>query len=288
MSNTYTRRQFLKSIFKTAFTAVLTSAFGYAYAKFIEPKWIEVTSHTLNHSYIPKSFDKIKIVQFSDTHIGHFFDLDHFSSIAQKINELEPDLVFFTGDLLDNPKIYPQPERLIPILSSIKAPLGKFSIYGNHDHGGYGSDIYKEMMDQSDFITLLNESREVTLQGEKITVVGLDDIMLGRPDFTHSFDQVDMEDYIIALVHEPDVAPKIAALGAHLQLSGHTHGGQIQFPFLGPIITPPLGKDYPEGDFLIGSSNMQLFVNRGLGTTRLPFRFLSRPEISEYILRSKS
>jgi uncharacterized protein len=288
MSNTYTRRQFLKRTMKSAFTAVLASSFGYFYARFIEPKWLEINKHTISHPLIPRSFDNIKIVQFSDTHIGHFFDLEHFRNIVNNINELEPDIVFFTGDLLDNPNTFSQSNDLIPILSSIKAPLGKFSIYGNHDHGGYGSDIYKEIMNNANFSTLLNESVEIYNETEKVIVVGLDDIMLGRPDFTSAFKQITGDDYTIALVHEPDVAPRVASLGAHLQLSGHTHGGQIQFPFFGPIITPPLGRDYPEGKYTIGATNTLLYVNRGLGTTRLPFRFLSRPEISLYTLKFTS
>ncbi|MFC4320372.1 metallophosphoesterase [Litchfieldia salsa] len=286
MSNIYTRRQFLKKGLKSLFTTVLASSLGYFYARYVEPKWLQITKHTITHPLIPKSFDNIKIVQFSDTHIGHSFDIDHFRVVASKLNELEPDIVFFTGDLIDNPSIFPSPDELIPILYNIKAPLGKFSIYGNHDHGGYGSDIYRDVMINSNFTTLLNESIEIKKEKGKIIVVGLDDIMLGRPDFTGAFEKITGDHYTIALVHEPDVAPRVASFGAHLQLSGHTHGGQIQFPFLGPIITPPLGKDYPEGKFTIGATNTLLYVNRGLGTTRLPFRFLSRPEISVYTLKS--
>ncbi|WP_078547456.1 metallophosphoesterase [Litchfieldia alkalitelluris] len=288
MSKTYTRRKFLNKSVKALVTIGLSSTLGYAYARFIEPNWIEVTQHTITHSLIPKNFDGVKIVQFSDTHIGHNFELNHLEHIINKINSLNPDIVLFTGDLLDHPNEYKQIDQVPPILRKIQATLGKFSIYGNHDHGGYGSDIYKDTMEKGHFNVLLNNSIEVAIKNEKIIIAGIDDIILGRPDFNETFKGIDENEYTVFLVHEPDVAPRAAAHGAMLQLSGHTHGGQIRLPFFGPLITPPLGNDYYEGNYYIGQSNMQLYVNRGLGTTRLPFRVLARPEISVFTLKSSA
>ena len=271
----------------TITTSLFITTLGYLYIRYIEPKYIEISKHTVNHPLLPQNFDNIKIVQFSDTHIGHFFDLDDTKKVVDLINNLEPDLVFFTGDLLDEPNKYDKINEVAPILKEIKAPLGKFFIYGNHDHGGYGSDIYKEIMEEADYKLLLNNSTIIQLEGEEIIVAGLDDVMLGKPDFSATFKDIPPNKYLILLVHEPDVAPTSADLGAHLQLSGHSHGGQIQLPFIGPLVTPPLGSTYYEGHYSIGDTNMSLFVNRGLGTTRLPFRFLSRPEISLYTFKKR-
>lgn len=286
MSKKYTRRQFIKRAFATTSTVVIASAFGYWYARYFEPKQLEISTHTIKHPTIPKEFHNLKIVQFSDTHVGHHFSLDQLNKIVDKINDLKPDLLFFTGDLMDEPNKYAATNHLIPILGRLEAPLGKFAIYGNHDHGGYGSEIYKMLMEQTDFTLLMNHSKEIFLKNSKITIVGLDDVMLGRPNFEQAFQSVDSSSFTILLAHEPDIAERAAEVGAHLQLSGHSHGGQIQIPFVGPLITPPLGSIYYEGAHEIGPTKMFLYVNRGLGTTRLPLRFLAKPEISIFTLYS--
>ncbi len=286
MSKNLTRRKFMKRALTATSTAVFASVLGYWYARYVEPKQLEISNHTIKHPNIPNEFHNIKIVQFSDTHVGHHFTLEQLNKIVEQINDLKPDLIFFTGDLMDEPNKYGAVNYLIPILSRLEAPLGKFAIYGNHDHGGYGSDIYKNLMEQTDFTLLMNSSKEVFLKNSKITVVGLDDVMLGRPSFEQAFQHVDPSSYTILLAHEPDIAERAAENGAHLQLSGHSHGGQIQLPFIGPLITPPLGSIYYEGDYIIEPNQMALYVNRGLGTTRLPVRFLSKPEISVFTLRS--
>lgn len=285
MAKIYSRRLFLKRMISSVFGAFFASAFGYYYAKNIEPKMIRLTKHTINHQLIPKSFDSMKIVQFSDTHLGPFYSIDQLSEVIEKINATKPDIVLFTGDLLDEPNKFPFPKIIPPILSQLHAPSGKFCIYGNHDHGGYGTEIYKEIMEQGGFTLLKNDSSIISKNEENIVIAGLDDAMLGKPDYSHTFSSLSPESlFTILLVHEPDVAPQTAHHGAHIQLSGHSHGGQIQMPFLGPIITPPLGSKYYEGIHTI--DNLTLYVNRGLGTTRLPFRFFATPEISVYTLKS--
>ncbi|MCC3357650.1 metallophosphoesterase [Bacillus sp. REN16] len=287
MSKKFTRRQFIKRVFATASTAIIASSFGYWYARYVEPKQLEISRHTIEHPAIPKKFHNLRIVQFSDTHVGHHFTLEQLTKIVDKINGLKPDLLFFTGDLMDEPNKYAAANRLIPILQRLEAPLGKFAIYGNHDHGGYGSEIYKTLMNQTGFTLLMNTSEEIYIEDSKITIVGLDDVMLGRPNFEQAFKNVDSSSFTILLAHEPDIADRAEEVGAHMQLSGHSHGGQIQLPFFGPLITPPLGSIYYEGDHLIGPNQMFLYVNRGLGTTRLPLRFLAKPEISIFTLVSK-
>jgi uncharacterized protein len=280
----YTRRQFLKksiSFMRSGFVMTLS---GYFYARFIEPKQLVTTSHVIYHRLIPKSFDGVKIVQFSDTHLGHFYDLSQLERIVRKINELAPDVVVFTGDLMDEPNKYPDTEKIAPVLEKIKAPLGKFSIYGNHDHGGYGTEIYLDIMDKANFKTLINEHVIIELLDKsKIAIAGLDDMMLGKPNFSAMTKDIPPNTYTIALLHEPDGANITASFPVHLQLSGHSHGGQIQIPFLGPLVTPPLAMQYYEGFYKI--NDLTLYVNRGLGTTRMPFRFFSLPELTVFTLK---
>jgi uncharacterized protein len=289
MENKVSRRVFIKRTIGSFLTLVGVGYGGYFYAHQIEPRLLRVSSHTIKHASIPRSFDGFKIIQFSDTHLGFQYDLDQFKKLLSQINNLKPDVIFFTGDLMDAPNQYPYAEEIIPLLKNLHAPFGKFSIYGNHDHGGYGSDIYKNIMELSEFKLLLNDSNEIKmLDGSSIFVMGVDDAMLGRPNFQATTEKVpDSSPYKILLSHAPDLADEAAKYGVHLQLSGHSHGGQIQIPFMGALITPPYAKKYREGFYEIKTSEypLTLYVNRGIGTTRLPFRFFSKPELTVFNLQ---
>lgn len=290
MAEKHTRRNFLKTAFGALLTFAGIGTGGYVYAHNIEPLLLDVTSIQVKHSLIPKSFDGVKIVQFSDTHLGFQYNLSQLKNISEKINDLNPDIVFFTGDLMDNPRRYKQIDQIVPILKKINAPLGKFCIYGNHDHGGYGSNLYKQIMTNANFTLLQNQSTPIrATDGGRIYLLGIDDAMLGRPDFNLTQQNVPENTFNILLSHAPDLADRASQYNIHWQLSGHSHGGQVKIPFIGALVIPPYAQKYPEGHYLIGETNpLHLYVNRGLGTTRLPFRFMAKPELSIFTLRSNS
>ncbi|MFJ8412826.1 metallophosphoesterase [Bacillus paramycoides] len=279
-----TRRKFLKAGIRTCLYSLITASIGYYYAKYIEPHCVSFTKHTLKSPLIPRSFHGMKILQFSDLHLGYYFSLQHLSQIVSKINAENPDIVLFTGDLIDNYQTYTEAPFVASILKNIKAPFGKFSIYGNHDHGGYGTEYYDHIMRESGFELLQNkETRIRLLDNSEISIFGIDDILLGKPKIEETLQRAQQNIYTIVLVHEPDIAPQIATYPINLQLSGHSHGGQVQLPFLGAIITPALAKYYIEGFYNV--RNLTLYVNRGLGRTRVPFRFMAKPEITLFTLQ---
>ncbi|WP_242270864.1 metallophosphoesterase [Bacillus cereus group sp. BfR-BA-01310] len=279
-----TRRKFLKVGIRTCLYSFITASIGYYYAKYIEPHCVSFTKHTLKSPLIPGSFHGMKILQFSDLHLGYYFSLQQLSQIVSKINAEKPDIVLFTGDLIDNYQTYTEAPFVASILKNIKAPFGKFSIYGNHDHGGYGTEYYDHIMRESGFELLQNkETRIRLLDNSEISIFGIDDILLGKPKIEETLQHAQQNIYTIVLVHEPDIAPKIATYPINLQLSGHSHGGQVQLPFLGAIITPALAKYYIEGFY--NHRNLTLYVNRGLGRTRVPFRFMAKPEITLFTLQ---
>jgi predicted MPP superfamily phosphohydrolase len=287
MNRKLTRRGFLKQIVSFSITGLLTTTGGYMYARYIEPKQLIIEYHKITHPLIPKGFNGTKIIQFSDTHIGYHYQLHQLNDLIMKINEQSPDIVIFSGDLIDNPNKYTHSKDIIPIMKKITAPLGKLAIFGNHDHGGYGTNIYRHIIQQADFILLQNQIYSIKLlDNSQIALAGLDDCLLGKPSFntllSKRFDSI----YTILLAHEPDIAEKASQYNYHLQLSGHTHGGQIKIPFLGPLYTPPLGKKFVEGFYEVGPNKMKLYVSRGLGTTRIPLRFLSKPELTIFTLSS--
>ncbi|MEH6905325.1 metallophosphoesterase [Neobacillus drentensis] len=289
MANKQTRRIFLKRTFGSFLTVLGLSSGGYLYANRIEPSLLDIQKLQIKHPLIPNSFDGIKIIQFSDTHLGFQYNLHQFNKLVEKINLLKPDIILFTGDLMDEPNQYTEINKLIPILKKLHAPLGKYCIFGNHDHGGYGSDIYRNIMETTDFTVLLNESAPIKLKdGSTIYLLGIDDAMLGKPNLPLTLKNVPKDTFKILLSHAPDLAETASQYPVHWQLSGHSHGGQIKIPFFGALVTPPFAQIYPEGLYSIGENNpLSLYVNRGIGTTRLPFRFMSKPELSIFTLKAK-
>jgi uncharacterized protein len=279
------RRTFLKRSTYMMISTIFAGSFGYYYARYIETKRLTINRLELHSAKIPKAFDHIKIVQFSDTHLGHNYTLRQFQKLVEEINRLEPDLILFTGDLIDSPQDYKPLGEISAILAQLSAPFGKFSIYGNHDHGGYGTETYRKLMEHAGFKLLMNETSTIEKSGERLILAGIDDAMLGRPDLHQTLASLSVEDYVIVMAHEPDLADNVARYGVDLQLSGHSHGGQVQLPFIGPLITPPLAKKYYDGMYSIGENAMQLYVNRGIGTTREPYRFLCVPELTVFTLK---
>ncbi|WML43530.1 metallophosphoesterase [Neobacillus sp. PS3-40] len=288
MRKKMTRRRFLKGTFGALLTAFAAGSGGYVYAHQIEPTLLDIQSVQIKHSLIPNSFNGIKLVQFSDTHLGFQYDLNQLKKIVAKINAINPDIILFTGDLMDEPNKYREIDQIAPILQQLNASIGKFCIYGNHDHGGYGTDLYKKIMESANFTLLLNQSIPIRLKDQsRIYLIGIDDAMLGRPDIGLAMDRVPANVFTILLSHAPDLADAASHFKINWQLSGHSHGGQVKIPFVGALVIPPFAKKYPEGLYSIGETNpLKLYVNRGLGTTRLPFRFMAKPELTIFTLQS--
>ncbi|MDQ0162206.1 metallophosphoesterase [Aeribacillus alveayuensis] len=280
------RRHFLKGFLGILLTSIGGTVGGYSYAKYIEPRRLAISKQTVEHEQIPASFHEVTIVQFSDTHLSDFFTIEQFKNVIDTINSLKPHMIVFTGDLIDEPNRYSHINEIIPLLKKLNAPLGKFAIYGNHDHGGYGTNIYRNILELSNFHLLRNETKKITLMdGSYIYIAGIDDLMLGRPNWNGTLQNMEENAFSILLVHEPDAVNRTQQFSINLQLSGHSHGGQIKLPFIGALYTPPYAEQYYEGLYQVGKTT--LYVNRGLGTTRVPYRFLSVPEITLFTLKSK-
>jgi predicted MPP superfamily phosphohydrolase len=281
------RRTFLKQAVGSLLTVLGLGSAGLFYANKIEPSLLDITEQQIRHPLIPKSFDGIKIVQFSDTHLGFHYNLRQLGKLMDKINILKPDLIFFTGDLMDEPNKYTEIHKMLPLLQKLHAPLGKYCIYGNHDHGGYGTEIYRNIMETADFTVLLNHSTPIKLKDKSsIYLVGIDDAMLGKPDIPLALKKVPHNQFTILLSHAPDLAQEASQYPIHWQLSGHSHGGQVKIPFIGALVIPPFAKIYQEGLYTVGENQLNLYVNRGIGTTRLPFRFMVKPELTVFTLKA--
>ncbi|KGX91576.1 metallophosphoesterase [Pontibacillus halophilus JSM 076056 = DSM 19796] len=281
-----TRRRFIKTGLNSVLSLLGISVAGLGYAKYIEPRLFTVRSETITSPRIAQPLDGFRILQFSDLHIGFHLDEERLEAIVSRINNYNVDMIVFTGDLFDDPSnlFHHTYERVASLLNSMKAPYGKFWIYGNHDHGGYGTEEVKSLMDRAGFTLLQNSSTLIKINEEELLLVGLDDALLGEPNLDLALQNQDQRPFTLLLCHEPDLADSVQHYPVDVMLAGHSHGGQIRLPFVGPLVTPPLAYTYTEGLYSIGTTGFQLYVSRGLGMTRLPYRFLCRPELTIHTL----
>ncbi|GGJ42725.1 MULTISPECIES: metallophosphoesterase [Virgibacillus] len=281
------RRSFLKKALGSLLALLGLSGGTYYYAKEIEPVLLHINKNKIVSDKLSQAFTNFKIVQFSDTHIGFHYTLEQLNELVSKINGLNPDLLVFTGDLVDKPHTYHWNETIIQTLAKLHAPHGKYWIYGNHDHGGYGTEVVLEVMENAGFTLLQNSHTTIDVKGNKMVLAGIDDVMLGKPNMDTTLHQANPDLFTILLAHEPDYADTVVHYPVDVQLSGHSHGGQVRFPFIGHLYTPSYAEKYVQGKYWIGQDKLLLYVNSGIGTTRLPYRFLCKPEIHLYTLEGQ-
>ncbi|MDE1161668.1 MAG: metallophosphoesterase [Acidobacteriaceae bacterium] len=237
---------------------------------------------------LPDAFVGFHIVQISDIHLQGFTEPWFLERILASVNNLNPDLVLITGDYISRG---PHPEKhawrsaglCSEILSTLKAPQ-RFGILGNHDVA-VGAGHVIEAIEAHGTPILVDSYFALERGSDRLWLAGSDDASTRIPDLDLAIPQ-DPRAPVILMAHEPDFVDHIVKHPTFKKidvvLSGHTHGGQVRLPFVGPLILPPLGKNYVEGMFHF--DHMKLYVNRGIGTVGLPFRLNCPAEITSFIL----
>ena len=260
------------------FWIVLAALLAGLYARFVEPNLLVVRRLSFQAQGIAAD---CRVVFFTDTHFGEDKSVDSAKQLADRINRLEPDLVIFGGDLLDN---YARDREQLDLellrqqLSNIEAPGGKYAVWGNHDWGGGAARIYQECMESFGFRVLKNES--LLLEAYQLQLLGYDDYLTGElggqlPAFAEGV-------FPLLVAHEPYTAQLLSGIPERaLMLSGHTHGGQVGIPWIARRILPPGSGGFVRGLYALDDAehSAQIYVSSGIGTTRLPLRLLSPPEI---------
>jgi predicted MPP superfamily phosphohydrolase len=273
------RRRFLaQALASSASVSVLgISAFGIK--KCLDPP--KVNRLPINISELPPGFKGFSIVQISDIHIGAMSMRAELAEIVAMVNNLQPDLIAITGDLVDGDAAELASE-LAP-LSKLKARHGVFFVTGNHE---YYSDVEKWLPEIERLgITVLNNSRIEIRQGEETFILaGVTDYNAQRfgkqyaPDYAKALGGIAKTSKVILLAHQPRAVKEAAQYGVDLVLSGHMHGGQIwPFNYLTPLQQPYLKGFYRHKKTL-------LYVNQGTGYWGPPMRVGTYKEISEFIL----
>ena len=248
----------MKKFIRFLFILLLVILLILIYGRYEGTSGLITKEYKIDTSDIDNSFDGLKIVQFSDLHYLRVVNKDMVKKIVNEINLINPDIVIFTGDLIDkdfNPTDSEEND-LITLLSSINSKYGKYAIIGNHDYvkkEGIIEDIYK----QSDFILLQNSY----------------DIIYGNDN--------DDINYKIILVHEPDYIDTITSkYNVNLVLAGHSHNGQVNIPFIKNFFLPYGSKKYYDNYYMVDDTPM--YVSSGIGESRVNLRLFNRPSINFY------
>ena len=213
----------------------------------------------------------------TDTHMSPFFDQANLRDAVAPLRDEDLDLVLLGGDYASETVRYI--DRAMPVLDELAgwARLGMFGVLGNHDEQ-LGSHKVVEAFAAHGIPLLHNEARAIYFGEGTLWLVGIDDALANHHDPDIAFRDVPPAAASLALWHEPDWAEQAAERGAFLQLSGHTHGGQIRLPGKGALALPPGGRRYDMGRYQVGA--MTLYVSRGAGTYRPPLRFRCPPEVT--------
>lgn len=277
------RRKIKRWLKQSALTTVILFLCCYIYGIKIEPNWIEVVPIQLTIPHLDRAFDQFKVVQISDLHIGRYMPESRFGRIIQLVNQQQPDAIAITGDIVTKHSRF-QAEKLQQQLSQLQAKTVIVAVLGNHDHSEK-IKLLKRILAQSKINNLDNQVYIVERGSKKLAFAGLDDPYWGKPNLNKILDHLPEQVPTIFLVHEPDYIEKSAKTHKFaLQLSGHSHGGQIRIPFFAPLVLPYGGQKYFAG--LNQVEDTITYTNRGLGMTNLPMRIGSRPEITVFTLHS--
>jgi len=227
---------------------------------------------------LPASLDGLHIVQISDTHFARCYRREFFEAVVEEAASWEPDLVAFTGDLLDDQETV---EWVEPILSRLRGRLGQYAILGNHDHRTRPGRARRALR-RAGFEDIDARWLRLDVDGATIALGGTSEPW--GPALDHG--AMPEADFRLLLSHSPDQFPRAASKGVDLVLAGHNHGGQVRLPILGPILMPSrYSRHFDRGFF--GSGGSLLYVSQGLGGKH-PIRFGCHPEITRFTLRAVS
>lgn len=253
------------------------------WSRYISTKGLVVREYAVINEKLPKDLHGLKIIHFTDLHYKTTINEKELKTLVNNINELNPDIVVFTGDLLDKYTEYNENDVniLSSYLNNIDANIGKYVVKGNHD---YSSIYFDAVIENTDFIFLKNSSELIYYNGTTpIYLVGLDDSLESNIDL--SIINNEQNYYSILLTHEPDIYDKVRDYNFNLILAGHSHNGQIRLPLIGAIYKVNGAKKYYDEHYILNNSEM--FISGGLGTSRYKFRFLTKPSINFYRLYTK-
>lgn len=272
-----TRRTFLKY----GVSGIAAGFGGVAYSTLVEPQRLSIERVSTRLPNLPASLEGFRIAVLSDFHLHPFTKIDHVQEAVRLANTLQPDLAVLLGDYVD--ASVDAIHELAPELARLNARFGIFGVLGNHDHWK-GPEIVRRALRKAGISVLQNSGVPLTVGRSELFLAGLESVWSGHPNIAAALADRRGDAPTILLMHEPDYADTAAGDGRiSLQLSGHSHGGQVRLPLIGALQLPSWGRRYDLG--LYHLRDMLLYTNRGIGMVDIPVRFNCLPEITEITLR---
>lgn len=231
----------------------------------------------------PERLSGFTIALLSDFHYDPYFSIHPIQSSIGIVNALQPQLIVLTGDFVSVPffgdpaKAAADADPCAAILKNLKAPHGTWAVMGNHDAFTDPDRVTGALQEQG-IPVLSNKSTTIEVDGARFWLGGVEDVLGKTADLDATLRNVPQNEPTVLMVHEPDYADRVARHPVDLQVSGHSHGGQVRLPFLPPFYLPDLAKKYVWGLYKIGG--LTLYTNPGLGTVGVPARLNCPPEIT--------
>jgi predicted MPP superfamily phosphohydrolase len=267
-----------RTVARAAAGVVAAGALGAAYAVLVEPRWLQVTHTRIHQPGLHPDLEGFRVALLTDMHAGAGTPLSIVRRACRAAMREEPDLIALTGDFAADDA--PGFGDVLGALDCLRAPCGVYAVPGNHDYIVGIETWHRQVRAHPVVRDLTNDARMIEVGDARLCVAGVDDFTRGAPTLD-ALPTPEERDFTLLLAHDPDQAER-ARRGydaVDLIVSGHTHGGQVRLPFVGAVKNPAERDDlYEEG--LRRRPWTQVYVSRGVGTVRLPIRFLCRPEVA--------
>ena len=288
MRQKLSRRDFLKMIRYFFLSSFVVGSGTLAYGIFLGPDELDVQDVEIKLPRFPDRFAGFRIVQFSDLHMGGWMNGERLRKVIDAVKQQRPDLVVITGDFFNGPvwneNSNHAADEFVEELSQLTADFTTLGVLGNHDYWSDAAEARKALQ-RCGVIEIGNGFYSLERDGQELHIAGVDDIWYEHDDLDEVLSKLPETGEAILLAHEPDFADKSAETGRFgLQLSGHSHGGQIVLPFIGAPVLPRLGRKYPAGLYRVG--DMWQYTNRGVGMADLFIRINCPPEITVLTLHA--
>ena len=277
-----TRRKFIGLAASAGFAAIAADC------ALVEPNHPRIVRREVALRRWPARLEGFTIALLADFHYDALFSVHPLKAAVGMVNNLRPDLVALVGDFVSvpffgsNEKAASHAEPCASLLRQMQAHHGLYAALGNHDFATDPDHVTAALREQG-IQVLANRALPVERDGARFWLAGVEDVLYGNPDVDSSLRGVPKDEPTVFLAHEPDYADYVMRYSVDLQLSGHSHGGQVRFPFLPPLLLPDLAHKYPWGLYRIGG--LTLYTNAGIGTVNLPIRWNCPPEITLLTLR---
>jgi predicted MPP superfamily phosphohydrolase len=278
-----TRRQFLRGAAAAGALAIAGDAI------FMEPNRPLIVRREFLLPRWPERLNGFTIALLSDFHYDPYFSVHPLHAAIAMVNRLSPDLIVLAGDFVSVPAAGDKKkgafaaEPCARLLRQMTARHGLWAVLGNHDDRTDPEHVTRALQTEN-IQVLANQSEPIERDGGRIWLSGVNDVMSGTADLAKTLGTVPSDEPVILLAHEPDFADEASRFPIDLQLSGHSHGGQVRLPLLPPLYLPQMAKKYVWGTYHVGP--LTLYTNAGLGTVDVPMRWNCPPEITLLTLRS--